>query len=621
MKLLPLDKLGAREVAGGVVEFGLFLPWVSASDGNQLWLKIIHENDQFLQDIAPNEFEMTHAIDPEYGDYWSVKVDIKSESRSRRTHPDSAWGRDGKYVYRYCLRHRERPEIDWIIDPFAREFGVGKLSAFTLGYEHYVWSNHEADVWKTPPLKDLVLYELMINEFGGDIDRTIERLDYLADLGINCIEVMPVSNVAMTVDWGFLPIGYFGVDERFGNRKALQRLIDAAHQRKIAVILDAVYGHTSDSFPYSYVYRQLGYRENPFMGSFAKDLFGESTDFNRKFTQDFFFTVNYHWLDLYHVDGFRYDCVPNYWDGSTGEGYANLTFHTYQTVKAKQDAGGYWQRFFNNGDINLIQCAEQLEGPQEILEKTYSNCTWQNETLGAAKGVAYGNRDELTNLGFRFGLSGYPEEITNNGDKLKKTALQYIENHDHSRFVCNFGTIARDNDLLKEGDRSLWYKLQPYLIGMLTAKGMPMLWQGQEFGENYYLPEQGFGRVMLLRPVRWDYFYDSIGKSAIALVRKLIKLRREQSQFRDGNYFFYNHYDRYHSKNVLLFSRQHADKFSLVALNFGDSEQSVPFWFPISGDYQEELHGQNHLSDVSSYVEYWLNIPSNYGRIWTVSGS
>ena len=216
-------------------------------------------------------------------------------------------------------------------------------------------------------------------------------------------------------------------------------------------------------------------------------------------------------------------------------------------------------------------------------------------------------------------LDGYPEEVTTDGDKIKKTALQYIENHDHSRFVCNFGIINRDNDLLKEGDRNLWYKVQPYLIGMLTAKGIPMLWQGQEFGENYYLPEQGFGRVMLFRPVRWDYFYDAIGKSAIALVRKLVKLRRQQTQFRNGNYFFYNHYDRYHSKNVLLFSRQYGDTFSLVALNFSDSDQSVPFWFPISGNYQEELHGENNLSGVSSYQEYWLTIPSNYGRIWTVN--
>jgi len=98
------------------------------------------------------------------------------------------------------------------------------------------------------------MYELMIDEFGIDIDGTIERLDYLADLGVNCIELMPISNVALTVDWGYLPIGYFGVDERFGNRKDFQKFIDAAHQKNIAVILDAVYGHTSDSFPYSYVY-------------------------------------------------------------------------------------------------------------------------------------------------------------------------------------------------------------------------------------------------------------------------------------------------------------------------------------------------------------------------------
>ncbi|MEQ6341723.1 MAG: hypothetical protein M3A44_08740 [Gammaproteobacteria bacterium] len=68
-----------------------------------------------------------------------------------------------------------------------------------------------------------------------------------------------------------------------------------------------------------------------------------------------------------------------------------------------------------------------LEGPQEILEKTYSNCTWQNETLGSAKAVAQGNKGDLVNLGLRLGLSGYPAEITSNSDIIKKTALQYIE--------------------------------------------------------------------------------------------------------------------------------------------------------------------------------------------------
>ena len=615
MRLLPLDKLGTHEATPGVVDFGLFLPWVSASDGNHLWVKVIHEKDQFLQDIQPVMFELSHSIDPDYGDYWSTRINIDPNARPR---PNSAWGSPGKYVYRYVLQNPNAPDlIDWIIDPFAREFGVGKLSAFTLGYEGYQWSDNE-NVRKTPALDDLILYELMITEFGGDIDGTIARLDYLADLGINCIEVMPVSNVANTVDWGFLPIGYFGVDERFGKRKDMQKLIDAAHQKGIAVILDSVYGHTSENFPYYYVYQKLAYHENPFMGPFAKDYFGESTDFNRAFTGDFFYTVNYHWLDCYHVDGFRYDCVPNYWDGPVGHGYANLTYQTYETVKGRQGEPGHWQRFFNNGTITLIQCAEQLEGPKEILEQTYSNCTWQNETLNAANGLATGNQNAMYDLGLRLGLVGYPEEIRTGDDAIKKAALQYIENHDHSRFVCNFGTLLRGDELLGEGNRDLWYKVQPYLIGLFTARGLPMLWQGQEFGENYHVPDQGLGRVLFFRPVRWDYFYDPVGKSVIELVRKLVKLRLQLPQLRSGRHFFYNDYDRYQSKNVMLFSRTDTNNLSVIALNFGDQEQTVPFDFPFSGDYREELHGYDGLKSIVAGEGSWLTIPSNYGRIWTL---
>ena len=618
MQLLPLEKLGPRPVAGqaGMIRFGLFLPWISAADGNRLYLKIIHEQDQFLQTIQPLEFELSHSIDPVYGDYWSVDLDITGHPPPL---PQSAWGSPGRYVYRYCLSNPNVSDpIDWIIDPFAREFGIGKLSAFTLGYQDYNWGQQEL-TWKTPALDDLVIYELMINEFGGDIERTIGLLDYLADLGVNCLELMPVSNISNTVDWGFLPLGYFGVDERFGKRRDMQRLIDAAHQRGLAVILDSVYGHTSENFPYQYVYDRIRYDKNPFMGPFAQDLFsdfGRSTDFRRAFTQDFFYAVNYHWLDCYHVDGFRYDCVPNYYDGPLGDGYAALVYHTYQLVKSKSGEPSHWQRFFQGDRINFIQCAEQLQGPRDILERTYSTCTWQNETLTAAQDAAVGNRDRLTDLGFRLGLMDYPGSITVNDDTLPKSALQYIENHDHSRFVCNFGRLLRDNDLLSEGNRERWSKVQPYLIALMTAKGIPLLWQGQEFGENYYVPKEGWGRVMLFRPVRWDYFYDPIGKLVIRLVRRLLQIRR-QPQFRRGEHYFYNDYGRYQSKGVLFFSRSAEQCFSLVALNFTDQDQSVPFTFPLAGDYQEELHGQYNLTGLAAEEERWLIIPSNYGCIWT----
>ena len=262
-------------------------------------------------------------------------------------------------------------------------------------------------------------------------------------------------------------------------------------------------------------------------------------DFNHKFTRDFFLTVNYHWLDSYHIDGFTYDYVPGYWLENSENGYTKLVRETYLMVKEKRGSSDHWQRFFNNGSINLIQCAEQLQKPVEILKKTFSNCTWQNGTLHAAREAAR-NPDQLTSLGFLFGLSGYPAEVQNNGDSIIKTAHQYLENHDHSRFICNFGTIDSDNELLKEGDRALWYKVQPYLIGLFTARGIPMLWQGQEFGENYFLHHEGWGRVLLYRPVRWEYFYTHEGRSLVQLVRKLIKLRRNNPQFSRGEHYFYN---------------------------------------------------------------------------------
>jgi maltooligosyltrehalose trehalohydrolase len=150
----------------------------------------------------------------------------------------------------------------------------------------------------------------------------------------------------------------------------------------------------------------------------------------------------------------------------------------------------------------------------------------------------------------------------------------------------------------------------------MTSRGIPLLWQGQEFGENYYVPTSGWGRVMLFRPVRWDYFYDPIGKSVIWLVRCLLQIRR-QTQFRQGAHYFYNDYGRYQSKGVLLFSRSADQSFSLVALNFTDEAQSVPFAFPFAGDYREELHLQHNLTGLAAEEEQWLTIPSNYGCIWT----
>lgn len=612
MKLLPLDQLGPHELPDNRVRFGFLLPWVSATDGNALFVKVIHEDDQFLQAIPPKRFPLTHSVHPTYGDFWGGEIAIDPADR---TVAGSAWGTPGRYVYRFEL---ESPlltgPLDWIVDPYAREYGTGRQSAFTLGYRDHPWGAVE-ETWKTPALEDLIAYEIMLHEFAADLPGAHAKLPYLRDLGVNCLEIMPVANVDRTVDWGFEPVGPFGLDERFGKRKDLQKFVEAAHEHGIAVMLDMIYGHMGRNFAYERVYDELGYRENPFMGPFAKDMFGPSVDYHREFTQDFFFTVNHYWLDKYHVDGIRYDCVPNYYEGCLDSGYANLVFSTYRTVKETSGAG-HWQRFFHTGGIHLIQCAEQLEGPIEIVEKTYSNCTWQNETLGAAKDVADGQFGRLYHLGMRLGLDGYPAQVSNEQDTLRKSALQYLENHDHPRFVCRFGTDSLYREVLREGNRDNWFRLQPFVIGLLLGKGIPMLWQGQEIVENYDVPDSGPARIGTLRPVRWERFYDDVGKSMIRLFRRLIALRRDERVFRRGSYYFHNNWDQHQRRGLLLFERQDENAWALVALNFSAYDHEVEFTFSRAGDGYEQLHGQDNLLGILAGETRTLRFPAHYGKVW-----
>lgn len=620
MNYLPMEKLGALETSSKVIQFGIFLPGVDSTRGYTVSVKIIHEKDQYLQAGQPALIAQAHSIDPTYGDYWSGTIDLNAAQSPPGV---SSFGQTGRYVYRYLVHSPTRGDIDFIIDPFSREVGVGRLSAITVGSTLYQFAANETK-WKTPPLKNAIVYELMISEFRNDLERTIRQLPYLADLGINCIEVMPVSNVLSTIDWGYDPIGYFCVAERFGKPSDFQSFVDQCHQNGIAVVVDSVYGHTGGDFAYTQLYNALkNDLPNPFNG--GSGSYGTLNDFSKRLTQDYFYSVNQFWLDTFHIDGFRFDDVPEYWDGTTGSGYANLVYSTYQYVKSKKGSTDHYQRFFDSsGNINLIQIAEYLPNPPDILFGSYSNGTWQDGTLGASASCASGSPGAIEQLGLQLGLNGYPTSVIVNGDTVAKTALQYIENHDHQRFICNFGTVPIDNDpndvLLQQGDRDgKWPNLQPYLIALMTAKGTPLLSEGQEFCENYWIPPSGYGRVMLYRPVRWNYFYDTDGQPIIRLIRKLTKIRRSGAQFTEGEHFFYNDYNNFNSKGLLAFSRQLGSAFSLILLNFTGQSQTTTFSFAASGDYVEQIEGKQNLSNVVAGTAQVVTIPSNYGCIWTLA--
>ncbi|MFZ2375726.1 MAG: alpha-amylase, partial [Methanothrix sp.] len=84
MNLLPLERLGARCTPEGIADFGVFLPWVSDENGNRISVKIIHETDQFLQDVPAKSFPMECSIDPKYGEYWHCQVEIDASEKPHK---------------------------------------------------------------------------------------------------------------------------------------------------------------------------------------------------------------------------------------------------------------------------------------------------------------------------------------------------------------------------------------------------------------------------------------------------------------------------------------------------------------------------------------------------------
>jgi 1,4-alpha-glucan branching enzyme len=152
------------------------------------------------------------------------------------------------------------------------------------------------------------------------------------------------------------------------------------------------------------------------------------------------------------------------------------------------------------------------------------------------------------------------------------------------------------------------------LIALLLAKGVPMLWEGQELGEDYTLPGNGLGRVGLLRPVTWQYFYEDAGRRLVELTRSLLATRRTRAEIRRGAHYYYPE-PRHQSLGVMVFRRDLPGQTTVVAVNFTAADASAPFTFPATGAWTNALDGEQ--IQVSDTDERMLLLPSNYGQVWT----
>lgn len=168
----------------------------------------------------------------------------------------------------------------------------------------------------TPPPKDkLVIYELLVRDFlsQSNYQTLLDTLDYLENLGVNAIELMPVKEFEGNISWGYNPMFFLALDKAYGTPHAFKRFVDEAHSRGIAVILDQVLNHAFGLNPLVRLWWDSANNRpaanSPYFNPIPKHDFNVGYDFNHesKATQYFVDRVNRHWIEEYRIDGYRFD--------------------------------------------------------------------------------------------------------------------------------------------------------------------------------------------------------------------------------------------------------------------------------------------------------------------------
>lgn len=443
----------------------------------------------------------------------------------------------GVYQYKYYIEF-ENGEHRRVSDPCSRYGGKEpkyQNSAFVVGPKEIGTVEPLAH---RKELRDLVMYELNIDDFTDEfrftaepgqrsaLEAVVTKLDYLQKLGINAILFLPWTAWANDqYSWGYTPYQYFSVEHRYTNDETdtehetkqlsrLRYLITECHRRGIHVIMDGVFNHVGpdtdpnySGFPYRWMYQDP--EACPYTGIFG-GTFGDlrDLDYNNGCTRQFIRDVCFYWMDEFKIDGIRFDNTVNFYIPGIRNGLPSLL----EDIEAHVPGSRF-----------SLTIEHMNESAATVTNATKATSYWNDGMRQEVFGAMWTGKIEprlLRILDNHLGLNG------------GKVATSYLSQHDYSHVTWAAGAV--------EGCGSMnWFRTQPGAITLFTSPGAPMIQNGQEFGEDHWIPgdDHGTNRRVKPRPLRWGYADDHIGKSLLDLYRKLIALRRGYPALRSDNFY------------------------------------------------------------------------------------
>lgn len=480
-----------------------------------------------------------------------------------------------------------------------------RLSVIQTAQTDYQW---QTTSYTMPAKEELIIYELLIRDFFADgqenYQNLIDTLSYLADMGVNAIELMPIMEFNGNESWGYNPTFMFAPDKFYGTKNKFKEFVDKAHEKGIAVILDIAMNHNDIPAPYALMYFDFNTSkptaDNPWFNTDPKHPYNVFFDFDHEssYTQDFLDSINHYWLNEYRVDGFRFDLSKGFTQtNSGGDVGAWSNYDASRVALLKRMADDIW----SHSPDALVILEHFADNTEEKELSNYGMLLWGNLNHAYAQN-AMGFAD---NSSISWGYYG-------NRSWSDPNLITYMESHDEERLMyknLQYGNTSGTYSV-KEVNTAL-DRIKAASALFYTIPGPKMIWQFGEVGYDLSINACPDGTVdngcrVSPKPIPWndveglDYNHDAERMRLRATVAEIIKLRNSYSVFKTSDVTLS---ENGLIKQLILKNSPYtdapasADEMNVyVVANFDVTTKTVDASFPHAGDWYSYFGGGSSVN-------------------------
>ena len=426
------------------------------------------------------------------------------------------WSRDVALIqagaqYKFAITRGATTQ--WKNDARARKLTNSIGNSVVYNPNGYAWQSNNFQI---PAWTSIVAYEMHIGTFHvptgaalpGTFATATAKLDHLQALGVNVVELMPTNEFAGDISWGYNPAHPFSVESSYGGPDALKAFVDAAHQRGIAVMGDVVFNHFGPQDMDLWQYDGWSTSSNTGGIFFYEDAnastpWGARPNYGRGEVRTYIKENTMMWLDEFRLDGLRFD---------------GTKFMRLRDYAGPEIPDGWSMLQWCNESADA-----QFPGKFMVAEDLGDNA-WITKTTGAGGAGFDSQWDGSFAFPVRSALEAASDSsrdmfavrdaINKNFNGSMQQRIIYTENHDE---VAN--GRSRVPETIWPGNAGSWFSRKRSTLGaalVMTAPGIPMIFQGQEFLEDGYFAAED----------RLDWNKATTYGKVTDLYRTLIRLRR-----------------------------------------------------------------------------------------------